>query len=185
MNSTLTSTFRGLNLTAFGLLHNIDPTRYGYTPLDEQGNMKYPGYLVGQYNGSDGEVGIIPGGHLGNSEASTLTLMRKFTILTNNPTFSGSITGRDPKRGRWGGAIRSTSDGSVFFGATGFPEIVDHLLVACVMFECRVLTLTAFNEVTSQTYLREACLDRHMTTEQFMALRTWIHNMAKARCTNL
>jgi hypothetical protein len=180
----LKNVMQGLARTASRVLSEINWSSYGYEAVGEGGELKYQGFLFGWYNPSSGTLEMSSYGNLSDRNASVTTLLRMFDSL-KNPFILSSLAERAPERDCWGGAICSTDESSLIFGGTGFPEIVSHLLLACVMYQYDMLSKHEFLVVTSVGYVAEALKSCKMSEARYLELFIWINNIATIHCADV
>ncbi len=153
--------------------------------LNDGNARKYQGFFaccveVPLFEGEESERFCLdPVGMLPDFYVSTNTLDTKFDILTYNQLFLCSMEGRDPLKGRWGGAVRSYVNPRKRYGGTGLPETVDNLTIAGNMFRYKELTQAVYEYVVGwkSPHVQAACLYVGMEQEGYTALRNYIERL--------
>jgi hypothetical protein len=141
----MTGSFDQLNAVLHALwpeISKMEWTRYGEKifAYDEDVH-KYTGIISHFANGV-----AAPGRHtqvlgfLPRPEKSIQTVVRKVRILEHRPKYCASIEARDPEKGDWGGAIRSSLNPQEIYAVSGLPEIGDHLLVVEMLCQLGMLS---------------------------------------------
>lgn len=119
-------------------------------------------------------------GFLPRPERSVQTVVRKVRLLQENMSCFASLEVRNPTTNDWGGAIRSlaNSDCVEYYAVSGLPEIGDHLLVAHMMRECGLLSVSDWEVVTGcySDHMTKARNDAGISPESYMELEEDIHH---------
>ncbi len=138
-----------------------------------EGFPKYQGFMLVGTNPRTTLRFVEVAGVLLDNRVYAETLMKKFGILEENPEYIASIQGRNPDKGLWGGAVRSSECGYFLYGGSGLPELVDNLILACGMHKYDMLDDEDLEIAVHyiNPYIKDACNDIGMSGDNYARLR--------------
>lgn len=154
---------------------------YTARPYDEHGVPKYTGLLMHRRGGGCVGASTVPVGFLPRPELAAITAVRKTLLLAENSHVFASMEMRDPSKNYWGGGIRTSDDHSISYAITGFPEIGDHLLLANMMVELKIMRHADYHKVVGphSKYLSPVLTLAGMDTRTYNTLNHMIAELVR------
>lgn len=153
-----------------------------YKPCDDTGVPKFTGVLLHAtcapiVGGNTRAYGFLP-----RPERSAQMVVSKVEMLLKNLDVRASLELRDPKKNKWGGAIRSSANPEDIFAITGLPEIGDHVFMVELMFGLRLLSyphLRKLADPVRNAHLRAAMAHVGMSGNQHYELTRQINRIIR------